>query len=918
MIARREFFSQTKFTAACLLLLTGALIAADGTKSTGKGESQSNPLRRTVSLDGIWQIAEGQTDQRPSQFDRKVPVPGLVDLAQPAFAPDSFINKKRKFGAEDAELAGRSFWYRREFTLEKDVPAVATLLVRKAAFGSTVYINGIKVGESVACFTANRYDVRAALRGGGAVNELVIRVGASRASLPPTVPSGWDVEKKRFIPGLFDSIELALSGTPDIVNVQAAPDIKKHLVRVHAQVRNAGAAAMANLKFLVREAKSRKVVGDATAAGEIASGAEKTFEVNVPIAACRLWSPEDPFLYTLEVSTGADTLETRFGMREFRFEPRHGDQAGRAYLNGKPYFLRGSNVTLYRFFEDPDRGELPWNESWVRRLHRDRFKDMHWNALRYSIGFPPEFWYRIADEEGILIQDEFPFWEQGGPLPELKSEALVPQYSAWMQERWNHPCVVIWDAQNETTTTETGTALAQVRGLDRSSRPWDDGYGRSPVQPETDTHEAHPYHFMDAQMTLSKAMQMDGSPFAPADRNPIIINEYGWLWLNRDGTPTTLTKNLFENLAGKGAHPAKLFPLAARLLAAETEFWRSHRQVAGVLEFGGLGYSRPDGQTSDHWQDVKALVWEPEFYRYVRDAFAPVGLMVDFAQENVLSGSKSTRIPVVVINDLEKPWSGPVTLRLKSGERLLAEMKQECHLEPWGKAVLNFEMKWPEQTGPCRLEAELNGADGKPVRSLRDTEIIQEKPLRFFQETEVLGAIEINRPEQLLIGAESTNPQTHVVTPSTWKGPQDCSLKMKFVRTADKVKFQIEVTDDHLAPAPASKPAYEGDGVELFLDFGRKDLDGDKYQVCIAADGRIQCYPDKKLPQGFASTVQKTAAGYSIEGSFLITPEMADAIGFGVAVDDDDEGSGRKSQAFWIEQKRRSGSGQTTGVLRVR
>ena len=35
---------------------------------------------------------------------------------------------------------------------------------------------------------------------------------------------------------------------------------------------------------------------------------------------------------------------------------------------------------------------------------------MHWNSVRYCIGFPPEMWYDIADEEGLLIQDEFPIW----------------------------------------------------------------------------------------------------------------------------------------------------------------------------------------------------------------------------------------------------------------------------------------------------------------------------------------------------------------------------------------------------------------------------------------------------------------------------------------------------------------------------
>ena len=95
-------------------------------------------------------------------------------------------------------------------------------------------------------------------------------------------------------------------------------------------------------------------------------------------------------------------------MREFRLD----HATGRAMLNGRPYYLRGSNVTLYRFFEDPQCADRPWREDWVRRLHR-AFKSMHWNALRYCIGFPPEFWYRIADEEGILIQDEFPIWAAG-------------------------------------------------------------------------------------------------------------------------------------------------------------------------------------------------------------------------------------------------------------------------------------------------------------------------------------------------------------------------------------------------------------------------------------------------------------------------------------------------------------------------
>ena len=690
--------------------------------------------RRTISLDGTWQLAEGQVDQMPAQFDRTVPVPGLVDLAQPGFAPGTFKNSKRLFGPADAALAQRSYWYRREFVLKGDVPAVATLLVRKAAYGSTVYLNGTKVGESMASFSANWYDVRDALRGSGATNELVIRVGASRASLPPSVPTGFDYEKQSYIPGLFDSVELALCGTPNLVQVEVVPEIETRQARVVALVHNAGSiAAGARLKFVVREAKSGKVVGHTESdLPSLAAGADATVDVHIPIAHCQLWWPESPFLYTLEVSSGADSFETRFGMREFRFEPRHGDTAGRAWLNGKPYFLRGSNVTLYRFFEDPERAALPWQEDWVRLLYR-RFKDMHWNALRYSISQPPELWYRLADEEGILIDDEFPIWEGGQRKnwpPGLKRDELAREYTARMHERWNHPSIVIWDAQNESLTTETGAAIEQVRGLDLSNRPWDNGW--SPLGLPTDMCEAHPYHWGDPHTTLAKALAnpvgmpwTDGDCSNPGNRNAYVINEYGDLWITRDGRPTRVTKKLYANLAGPDAPPAVLFPLAARLQAAETEYWRCHRQAAGVLEFCDLAYSRPDEPTSDHWVDVKHLIWQPDFYQYVRDAFAPVGLMVDFTKERVLAGSQPTEVPVIVINDLEQPWHGPVILRLKIGGHVAAELKQECHLEAWGQTTLEFQVKWPTNTGPCTVEAELTGVEGKPVRSLRDTQLYQ-------------------------------------------------------------------------------------------------------------------------------------------------------------------------------------------------
>ncbi len=143
------------------------------------------------------------------------------------------------------------------------------------------------------------------------------------------MPTGFDYEKKSFTPGLFDSVELALSGTPNLVQVEVVPEIETKEARVVALVHNAGSPTSARLQFVVREAKSGKVVGRAESElPPLAAGADQTVDVRIPIAHCQLWWPESPFLYTLDVSSGADSFETRFGMREFRFEPRHGDTAG--------------------------------------------------------------------------------------------------------------------------------------------------------------------------------------------------------------------------------------------------------------------------------------------------------------------------------------------------------------------------------------------------------------------------------------------------------------------------------------------------------------------------------------------------------------------------------------------------------------
>ena len=642
------------------LRMVAAAVACVAAVASAKAE------RRVLRLDGTWQLAQGSMGEVPTSFDHQVPVPGLVDLAQPAFSEVGVKSSRRQ-----------AFWYRRTFAIRGALPAVARLKIAKAKYGTKVLLNGASIGEHLPCFTPVYLDVRQHLKGDGQENELIVRVGADRESMPQDMPTGWDFEKYRYIPGIYDSVDLILTGLPYINNVQTVPDISAGTVRVVAEVQTAAAPADIVLSTAVAEAATGVVVATGqSAVAPLAANQTRQISVTLPLETCHLWSPEDPFLYRLYVRTGGDSLNLRFGMREFRFDPT----SKRAMLNGKPYYLRGTNVCIYRFFEDAERAERPWRQDWVRRLHR-RFKSMHWNAMRYCIGFPPEAWYDIADEEGFLIQDEFPIWLLGKAPENPQAEKIVPEYTAWMRERWNHASVVIWDAQNESRTEETGKALRAVRGLDLSGRPWENGWAKP--QDRTDCVEAHPYLFIRTwqhrkPFRLEELAEVSGVPRLNEDQKAlpvaIVINEYAWLWLDRRGEPTCLTEKVYESLLGPKSTVAQRRQIYARYLAALTEFWRCHRECAGVLHFCGLGYSRPGnvprpegGATSDHFIDLEKLTFEPKFQQFVRDAFQPVGLMLNFWDDRQTCGTQR-QIQVFVINDLDKDWHGEVTLTTDAQE----------------------------------------------------------------------------------------------------------------------------------------------------------------------------------------------------------------------------------------------------------
>lgn len=669
--------------------------------------------RTVISLDGSWELGEsGSFDSVPSVFRSHSAVPGLVDMAVPALSGRPYEN--------------RVYWYRRVFRLEDISSEIALLKIYKSMYRTRMILNKQAVGENVYCFTPSVFDIRRFLRAPGADNELIIGVGCYK-DLPDTVVNGHDYERVNFIPGIYDKVEVQLTGLPYISSIQTAPDLVKNVVRIRAELDKGGKRGESAVRYSIREVSTGKEIvrGDTLVAGNV-------FDVRAPMTGCRWWSPEDPFLYELELRTEGDSKKVKFGMRSFAFDK----DSGVALLNGRPYYMRGTNVCVFRFFEDSARGALPWDEGWVERLHV-KFKGMHWNSMRYSIGVPPERWYEIADSVGFLIQDEFPVWDD---MRKVEAAQLVREYTQWMRERWNHPCVVIWDAQNETVTAETGKAIGMVRSLDLSNRPWDNGW--SPPQSSTDDMECHPYMTYNLKRSRNPdeyawthiysgdGLPDDGpnvrspSPDGKKYTNPIVINEYEWAWLNRDGSPTKLTDSLYNFILGDSLSGQERFSLYARLLSMATEYWRVHRKCAAVMYFTGLGYSRPGaprGQTSDNFSDVRNLVFEPHFERLMKPAFAPVGLMLDirkarYAKNTVLEA------PVYVINDTYAGVADTLRLTLSRGDQVVKEVRKFVEVKPLGREILTLPMQLPGDGGRYVLKASVRHS-GDEVFSERIFEV---------------------------------------------------------------------------------------------------------------------------------------------------------------------------------------------------
>jgi hypothetical protein len=340
----------------------------------------------------------------------------------------------------------------------------------------------------------------------------------------------------------------------------------------------------------------------------------------------------------------------------------------------------------------------------------------------------PDKWLDIADEAGLLIQNEYFVWTGRGwhgAENQVRFDAgeMIREYGEWMRDNWNHPSVAIWDANNETFDPMFGEKIIPaVRGLDLSNRPWENSYN-PPAGPD-DPVEDHPYEFYDMaqrdgpEFSMTTFEKPNGkAPGAPSG-HALILNEYGWLWLNRDGSPTELTKDLYPRLLPANATAEDRLALNAYLLGGITEFWRAYRQYAAVLHFVYLMSSDRLGYTADHFRDVEKLELEPHFRDYLSQAFAPLGVYLSFWQAKLAAGKHTFQ--VMLVNDEYQAATGSVTLSLQSTSRgEVARAEAPFEIGSLGQTTLYVDLEVPDTPGDFLLQAKADAGKEQPTLSRR-------------------------------------------------------------------------------------------------------------------------------------------------------------------------------------------------------
>ncbi len=337
-------------------------------------------------------------------------------------------------------------WHQRRFDAAPEPGQRYFLRFGAANYAAEVWLNGKPLGRHEGGFTPFAFEVTGLLRERG--NRLVVGVDSVRTSrsVPPPV-TDWETYG-----GITRSVRLvAVPETfVDDAWVRLADD---GLIAVDVAL-DGPQAAGAEVELAI---DALGINRRATADGE----GRARFELPAP-AGMRRWSPDEPALYEVTVTVGADVWRDRVGFRTVAVD------GPRILLNGEPVFLRGISLHEEEIGADPTRHITP---DAARRLLSLAKDGLHANFVRLAHYPHDETMTRMADELGLIVWSEIPvYWRIAWDAPETLETARRMLAENILRDR-NRAAIALWSVGNETPVSEARNMfmtrlVADVRALD--------------------------------------------------------------------------------------------------------------------------------------------------------------------------------------------------------------------------------------------------------------------------------------------------------------------------------------------------------------------------------------------------------------------------------------------------------------------
>jgi beta-glucuronidase len=583
----------------CLWLLAGYAFAEPAAPNL----IADVPGRTTISLDGTWNtIVDPYEIGLGSRFYQNAKPKDKSQLVEYDFDASGKLRVPGDWNTQREALMFYEgpLWYQRYFSYHKRSNSRVFIYFGAANYQARVWLNGKKIGEHTGGFTAFNFEVSAEIAEGD--NSLVIEVNNTRAKdgVPALSTDWWNYG------GLTRSVELIEVPNTFIqdYSVQLA---KGSADTIAGWVQFNGVPTNHEVTVEIPEAHVKQTTL-LTAAGYAA--------FNFP-AKLSLWSPENPKLYRVIISSEGDTVTDEIG---FRTIETRGTQI---LLNGKPIFLRG--VSMHE--EAPFRGGRAFSEEDDRTLLQWA-RDLGCNFVRLTHYPHNESMIRMADRMGLLVWSEIPVywgiaWENASTL-----ENAEGQMRDMIARDHNRASIILWSLSNETPIEPGRTEFlkslaAYTRQLD-STRLITSAMNHTDSAPGTRSLNDPLGEYLDVLGLNEYLGWYEGRPedadhlqWKTAYDKPLIISEFGAgaVYGKHGDTDTRFTEEYQANLFEHQINMLKKIPsLAGMSPWVLMDFWSPRRPLSGIQDF----HNRK-GLISDRGQRKQAFYVLQKYYRDVSE-----------------------------------------------------------------------------------------------------------------------------------------------------------------------------------------------------------------------------------------------------------------------------------------------------------